>query len=80
MLPELLTEGAKNTLVFTFFSFLGGLAIGLIPGLPEVRVDPDVILVGLLPPLLFPPPAPSVSGKRRNGYKPKKQRKCSKKG
>lgn len=29
MLPELITEGAKNTLVFTFFSFFGGLAIGL---------------------------------------------------
>jgi polar amino acid transport system permease protein len=33
MLPELLTEGAKNTLVFTFFSFLGGLAIGLVVAL-----------------------------------------------
>lgn len=33
MLPELITEGAKNTLVFTFFSFLGGLAIGLLVAL-----------------------------------------------
>lgn len=33
MLPELLTEGAKNTLVFTFFSFLGGLLIGLVVAL-----------------------------------------------
>lgn len=33
MLPELLTEGAKNTLVFTFFSFLGGLAVGLLVAL-----------------------------------------------
>ena len=29
MLPELITEGAKNTLVFTFLSFIGGLTIGL---------------------------------------------------
>ena len=33
MLPELLTEGAKNTLVFTFFSFAGGLVIGLLVAL-----------------------------------------------
>lgn len=33
MLPELLTEGAKNTLVFTFFSFVGGLAVGLVVAL-----------------------------------------------
>jgi monovalent cation/hydrogen antiporter len=32
---------------------LGGLAIGFLPGLPEVRVNPNVILVGLLPPLLY---------------------------
>jgi polar amino acid transport system permease protein len=36
MLPELLTEGAKNTLVFTFFSFLGGLAIGLLVALARL--------------------------------------------
>jgi CPA1 family monovalent cation:H+ antiporter len=32
---------------------IGGLAIGFVPGLPEIRVNPDVILVGLLPPLLY---------------------------
>jgi polar amino acid transport system permease protein len=36
MFPELLTEGAKNTLVFTFFSFLGGLAIGLVVALARM--------------------------------------------
>jgi polar amino acid transport system permease protein len=36
MLPELLTEGAKNTLVFTFFSFLGGLAVGLLVALGRI--------------------------------------------
>jgi polar amino acid transport system permease protein len=36
MLPELLTEGAKNTLVFTFFSFIGGLAIGLVVALARI--------------------------------------------
>jgi polar amino acid transport system permease protein len=36
MLPELLTEGAKNTLVFTFFSFIGGLVIGLVVALARL--------------------------------------------
>jgi polar amino acid transport system permease protein len=36
MLPELLTEGAKNTLIFTFFAFLGGLAIGLVVALARI--------------------------------------------
>ena len=32
---------------------IGGLAIGLIPGLPRVEVDPDLILLVFLPPLLY---------------------------
>src|SRR3954462_2225207 len=32
---------------------VGGLALGLIPGLPHLHIDPDVILIGLLPPLLY---------------------------
>lgn len=36
MLPELLTEGAKNTLVFTLFSFLGGFTIGLLVALARL--------------------------------------------
>src|SRR5262245_25537851 len=32
---------------------VGGLVIGLIPGLPAVRLDPDVVLLLFLPPLLF---------------------------
>ena len=32
---------------------IGGLGIGFIPGLPELRMNPDVVLVGLLPPLLY---------------------------
>lgn len=30
MFPGLLTEAMKNTLVFTFFSFVGGIALGLV--------------------------------------------------
>ena len=32
---------------------LGGLLIGLIPGLPTVQLNPDLVLVILLPPLLY---------------------------
>lgn len=32
---------------------LTGLAIGLVPGIPHPRVDPDFVLLGLLPPLLY---------------------------
>lgn len=36
MLPELLTEGAKNTLLFTLFSFTGGFVIGLLVALARI--------------------------------------------
>jgi Na+/H+ antiporter len=32
---------------------LGGLAIALVPGLPEVELDPDVIFLVFLPPLVY---------------------------
>ncbi len=32
---------------------LGGLALGLVPGLPEVELEPDLVLLVFLPPLLY---------------------------
>lgn len=32
---------------------LGGVALGLLPGMPEVELDPDLVLVIFLPPLLY---------------------------
>jgi Na+/H+ antiporter len=32
---------------------LGGLALGLIPGIPEIELDPDLVLLIFLPPLLY---------------------------
>jgi monovalent cation/hydrogen antiporter len=32
---------------------LGGLAIGLIPGIPNIELDPDLVLLVFLPPLLY---------------------------
>jgi monovalent cation/hydrogen antiporter len=33
---------------------IGGLLIGVIPGLPKVRLQPDLVFLFFLPPLLFP--------------------------
>jgi CPA1 family monovalent cation:H+ antiporter len=32
---------------------LGGLALGFVPGVPEVHLDPDLVLILFLPPLLY---------------------------
>jgi Na+/H+ antiporter len=32
---------------------LGGLAIGVIPGMPSIELDPELIFFGVLPPLLY---------------------------
>src|SRR6476620_8631241 len=32
---------------------LGGLAIGLVPGMPTVELQPELIFFGVLPPLLY---------------------------
>jgi CPA1 family monovalent cation:H+ antiporter len=33
---------------------IGGLLLGLIPGVPQVRLNPDLVFLFFLPPLLFP--------------------------
>src|SRR3954470_9651098 len=32
---------------------VGGLALGFVPGIPDVRLEPDLVLVVFLPPLLY---------------------------
>src|SRR3954468_21302181 len=32
---------------------LGGLVLGLLPGIPDVQLDPDLVLLVFLPPLLY---------------------------
>src|SRR4051812_51283 len=32
---------------------VGGLALGFVPGMPDVRLEPDLVLVVFLPPLLY---------------------------
>src|SRR5579862_4512636 len=39
---------------YPIFFVIGGLLIGLIPGLPKVRLDPELVFLFFLPPLLYP--------------------------
>src|SRR3954463_12891601 len=32
---------------------LGGLVLGLLPGMPDIQLDPDLVLLVFLPPLLY---------------------------
>ena len=32
---------------------VGGLAIGIAPGIPNIELPPDAVLIGVLPPLLY---------------------------
>jgi CRP-like cAMP-binding protein len=56
----LLTAGAtmlvlapKLRVPYPIILVLGGLALGFVPGLPEINLPPDLVLVGVLPLLLY---------------------------
>jgi monovalent cation/hydrogen antiporter len=38
---------------YPIFLVVGGLAIGLVPGMPDIELDPDIVLLVFLPPLLY---------------------------
>jgi Na+/H+ antiporter len=44
----------RLTIPYPILFVMGGLLIGLIPRLPKVRLDPELIFLFVLPPLLFP--------------------------
>ena len=44
----------KVELPYPVLLVIGGLALGFVPGLPEVQLQPDVVFLFLLPPLLYP--------------------------
>src|SRR5687768_11021271 len=45
--------GQKVGISYPIFLVLGGLAIAFIPGLPHIPLDPELIFLIFLPPLLF---------------------------
>jgi len=44
----------KLTIPYPILFLTGGLLLGLIPGVPKVRLDPELVFLFVLPPLLFP--------------------------
>ena len=43
----------KLRIPYPILLVLGGLALGFVPGLPEINLPPELVLVGVLPPLLY---------------------------
>ncbi len=43
----------KLRIPYPILLVVGGLALGFAPGLPEIDLPPDLVLVGVLPPLLY---------------------------
>ena len=43
----------KLRIPYPILLVLGGLALGFAPGLPEIDLPPELVLVGVLPPLLY---------------------------
>lgn len=53
LLAGLYSLAEKIRISYPILLVLAGLGIGFVPGLPEVRLDPDVVFLIFLPPLLF---------------------------
>ena len=44
----------KLQIPYPILFVIGGLGLGVIPGLPQLKLDPELVFVFFLPPLLFP--------------------------
>ena len=49
----LLLAAPKARIPYPIFLVVGGLALGFLPGMPDLRLPPDVVLIAVLPPLLY---------------------------
>src|SRR4030095_8085616 len=49
----LVTIARRLDIAYPTFLVMGGLVLGLVPGLPHVAIDPDLIFLIVLPPLLY---------------------------
>jgi Na+/H+ antiporter len=49
----LLSLAPTLRLPYPILLVVGGLALGFVPGLPHLTLDPDIVLVAFLPPLLY---------------------------
>jgi Na+/H+ antiporter len=49
----LVTIARRLGIAYPIFLVIGGLLLGLVPGLPRIAIEPDVIFLLVLPPLLY---------------------------
>ena len=49
----LVTIARRLEIAYPIFLVIGGLILGLVPGVPRIHIDPDMIFLIVLPPLLY---------------------------
>ena len=49
----LLIAAERTNIPYPILLVVGGLGLGFIPGIPEIQLPPDLVLVAVLPPLLY---------------------------
>ena len=49
----LVTIARRLGIAYPIFLVIGGVVLGLVPGLPRLQIDPDLIFVLVLPPLVY---------------------------
>jgi len=49
----LVTIARRLGIAYPIFLVIGGLLLGLVPGVPRIEIDPDLIFLVVLPPLLY---------------------------
>src|SRR5436190_7817664 len=52
-LASLLVLALKSRIPYPILLVLGGLTLGFVPGIPQLALPPDLVLVAILPPLLY---------------------------
>src|SRR5215469_16543028 len=53
VLVVLVTAAQRLNVSYPIVLVIGGLVLALFPGLPEVRLEPDIVFLVFLPPLLY---------------------------
>jgi Na+/H+ antiporter len=49
----LVTIARRLEIAYPIFLVIGGLVLGFVPGMPKIQIDPDLIFLIVLPPLLY---------------------------
>src|SRR5919197_3657773 len=49
----LLVAAERTSIPYPILLVVGGLGLGFVPGIPELQLSPDLVLVAVLPPLLY---------------------------